>query len=584
MAPTRKIVNLVFAVVLVVTLFAGATPPVLADQYSNEGSFSAYVFKDGEWQLQGILHFSNYETLQMQLSNNTGQLKLRLVQEGHDAAYIDQVIVRKYGIPYLPASAVNIDNNTDVLTKILYPEYDVCNGWDSTLEIVWDNAPENAILVMRAMEQDLGEGHGSPMYYPWPFKHRTLSHLLVNDVGITVDGLLQEPREPDFSVFWQPYSPHPAGYTYGWIYCDNEFLYAAVEVTADNTPDAEDWGALYIIVDGKQKEFRISEDQTWGVRKFQYTSSVPYEHRIYEFKIPLSAINAVVGSEIQYIFGAYGTVVVQQPLSIETATGTGIATFATSGGAIKGLTAATSTPCGTLLGFSFPHGFFSFSITLIAPGSTVTIAITLPYNIPRNTQYWKCQNGQWVNVTSLLGDNDGDNVLTLTLTDGGLGDADGVANGTIVDPGGPGLAVGATTPRASPSPPQLPPADVQLHKISVSPGQAQAGQPVTVLANVVNNGASAGSYNVALNINGKVEQQRTVEVSPGTAYPVKFTVTKSEPGTYDVAIDGQRTSFIVVGSDASGAPVDGSLIALIAMAVLILATAVVLAMSFRRTA
>jgi hypothetical protein len=30
------------------------------------------------------------------------------------------------------------------------------------------------------------------------------------------------------------------------------------------------------------------------------------------------------------------------------------------------------------------------------------------------------------------------NVITITLVDGGLGDADGLANGTIVDPGGPG--------------------------------------------------------------------------------------------------------------------------------------------------
>ena len=36
-------------------------------------------------------------------------------------------------------------------------------------------------------------------------------------------------------------------------------------------------------------------------------------------------------------------------------------------------------------------------------------------------------NGSWVDVTSLLGHNDGDNVLTLTLRDGGPGDADGVA-------------------------------------------------------------------------------------------------------------------------------------------------------------
>lgn len=135
-------------------------------------------------------------------------------------------------------------------------------------------------------------------------------------------------------------------------------------------------------------------------------------------------------------------------------------------------------------------------------------------------------------------------------------------------------------PRVSP---QLPPAVIRLQNFSVNPGQVQAGQPVTVTANVVNTSVSSGSYNVALRINGRVEQQRMVEVSPGTAYPVKFTVNKSQPGTYDIAIEGQKASFTVLGADTSRAPSAG-LIALIAMAVLMLATAVVLVMTFRRPA
>jgi len=281
----------------------------------------------------------------------------------------------------------------------------------------------------------------------------------------------------------------------------------------------------------------------------------------------------------------------EQTQSVNTATNTGTTTFTTDGGSINNLTASATTPCGSLAGFSFPHGFFSFSVTNITPGSTATITITLPYSLPAGAQYWKCQNGQWVNATSLLGSNDGDNVLTITLTDGGSGDADGAANGTIVDPGGPAIPAPAppvpSARRVSPSvpsPSQLPSADIRLHNISVSPGQSQAGQPVTVLANVVNNGASSGSYNVALRINGRVEQQRTIEVSPGTAYPVKFTVTKSQPGTYDVAIEGQKVNFTVLGGSASGAPASGGLIIIIVMAVLILATAVVLMISFRRPA
>jgi hypothetical protein len=42
-------------------------------------------------------------------------------------------------------------------------------------------------------------------------------------------------------------------------------------------------------------------------------------------------------------------------------------------------------------------------------------------------------------MTTHMGDNNGGSTITLTLTDGGAGDQDGVANGDIVDDGGPGL-------------------------------------------------------------------------------------------------------------------------------------------------
>jgi hypothetical protein len=48
-----------------------------------------------------------------------------------------------------------------------------------------------------------------------------------------------------------------------------------------------------------------------------------------------------------------------------------------------------------------------------------------------------------------MGSNDGDNVITITLQDGGIGDADGVANGKIVDLGGPGVP-GARVPALTP--------------------------------------------------------------------------------------------------------------------------------------
>jgi len=132
---------------------------------------------------------------------------------------------------------------------------------------------------------------------------------------------------------------------------------------------------------------------------------------------------------------------------VETAAGTGTAAFWLGAGGIQGLDAVAeetlACPEEGKPDLDFAHGFFSFSIAGLTPcaSETVVVTITLPAAVPPGTEYWKCHDGAWVDVSSLLGDNDGDEVLTLTLTDGGLGDDDGDCNGVIVDDGGPGLPV-----------------------------------------------------------------------------------------------------------------------------------------------
>jgi parallel beta-helix repeat protein len=271
-------------------------------------SFDVFLLTGASWTDQGELSFSNYETLELPMTHDAGTFTLRLTQHGHDSAYVDYVALKKGDSLYEPATAVNLETSADIRYKILDPEYDVCDAWNSTLELTWDSVPADTTLIMRAMEEDLGPGHGSPLYYPLLREGRTLSHTLVNDGGITVDGSLNESGEPDFSVFWRPDTPHPDGYTYGWVHADDQYVYAAVEVTGDNTPDEGDWGALFIMVNDELREFRVAPaETTWGQIGFQYTSAVPYEHRIYEFAIPLSVLNAQLGDELRYGFGAYGT-------------------------------------------------------------------------------------------------------------------------------------------------------------------------------------------------------------------------------------------------------------------------------------
>ncbi|MGB9659805.1 MAG: choice-of-anchor U domain-containing protein, partial [Nitrososphaerales archaeon] len=125
--------------------------------------------------------------------------------------------------------------------------------------------------------------------------------------------------------------------------------------------------------------------------------------------------------------------------SVETATGSGIAILSSSSGNIESLVpvAEETLPTKGKPNAEFPYGFFSFSITGLEPHETVDLTITLPSSLPAGSYYWKYQNGNWFKVP--MGDNDGDETIIIQLTDGGLGDADGVSNGEIVDVGGPGV-------------------------------------------------------------------------------------------------------------------------------------------------
>lgn len=84
----------------------------------------------------------------------------------------------------------------------------------------------------------------------------------------------------------------------------------------------------------------------------------------------------------------------------------------------------------------YPHGFFAIDLINLTPGETVDVILTLPA-AARPAFYVKCI----LDVCSrYAGAAITDNVVTLTLTDGGAGDSDGVVNGRISDPGAPAVA------------------------------------------------------------------------------------------------------------------------------------------------
>jgi hypothetical protein len=120
--------------------------------------------------------------------------------------------------------------------------------------------------------------------------------------------------------------------------------------------------------------------------------------------------------------------------SVSTTTGTGTAYFTPSAGTIGGVTAVATPPGPPVV---LPHGMFSFNITGLTPGQEVTVTVKLPGPVPVGSVWWKYQGGSWYWLP--IGSDDGDDTITITLKDGGQGDADKTVDGVIIDDGGSGL-------------------------------------------------------------------------------------------------------------------------------------------------
>ena len=84
-------------------------------------------------------------------------------------------------------------------------------------------------------------------------------------------------------------------------------------------------------------------------------------------------------------------------------------------------------------GYKFKYGLCSFNITGLASGQIVTVTLTFPNALSDSAEYFMNDGSgfeAFANATT------SGQTVSLTLQDGGDGDTDGLANGTIVDPGG----------------------------------------------------------------------------------------------------------------------------------------------------
>ncbi len=88
--------------------------------------------------------------------------------------------------------------------------------------------------------------------------------------------------------------------------------------------------------------------------------------------------------------------------------------------------------------YIFPDGLLSFKITGLPVNpqnpATVSVVLAFPTSYAAGAKYYKASA---LGFEEFTGADINGNTVTLTLTDGGAGDSDGLVNGEIFDPGGP---------------------------------------------------------------------------------------------------------------------------------------------------
>jgi hypothetical protein len=116
-------------------------------------------------------------------------------------------------------------------------------------------------------------------------------------------------RQPFFAALSPTGTGHPTGTTYGWVSNDERNLYVTIDFTPDNTYDGDkDYAKVYVRGDGQVREFKVSvPEKRWGRAHFVYTDKVVYQHKVYDFAIPLAGLPRNGAGGLDVSFAAYGT-------------------------------------------------------------------------------------------------------------------------------------------------------------------------------------------------------------------------------------------------------------------------------------
>jgi hypothetical protein len=281
------------------------------------GDLVVYVLKDNIWQVQGSIPFDRFlskKELKLTDLPNTDEVKIKIVQKQGGSAHLDSVFLGA-------EKPIEVTGEDMYLKKLSKQDLDVITVEKSGIDITFPQGQKDRTLEICARIEAVVISQ-TPFLFPvqsgkWVINEDSsfYSYKLsssnetpkLNEIFNTLSA-----EEPFFKEVCLPGSGHPPGNMYGWVKNDSENLYIAIDATSDNTMDADkDYVKVYAKTADGIKMFKLSVPETkWGKASFIYTDKVAYQHKVYEFTIPLSELSiSDIGKaqDLPLAFEVYGT-------------------------------------------------------------------------------------------------------------------------------------------------------------------------------------------------------------------------------------------------------------------------------------
>ena len=288
------------------------------DRFVEKGNFEVSVLKGKIWVKAGVAAFDEFyreKTVDLgSLPANDKETRVRLVQRGGGAAHIDTALLDGKA----PVAVQGI-RDKDALRKISSREFDVVDAYGKTVELVFPRRAENGKLTLFARVEGV-VNPGKPFRFPMP---GSLKKGTGNDfyaypidsmrIGPGQSGRSMEKRPPFLKEFCISGTGHPSNDLLGWVGNDDGNLFVRIDFIGDNTRDGDkDYTKIYVRTAEGVREFKVSEaEKKWGRPGFAYTDKAPYQHKVYDFRIPFDAMGLSgkpgPGIPLLLAFEAYGT-------------------------------------------------------------------------------------------------------------------------------------------------------------------------------------------------------------------------------------------------------------------------------------